>query len=623
MPENQPDTKGSKDKSHSDVRVVVSKDDDDPPEKRSKLQSILLVATCTLAMMTNTSNSISIAIALPVMEAELNIPQVQLQWIVSAYTLSSGCLLVLFGRLCDLYGRKRMYILGSTWLVAFTLGCAFAKDSLTLNILRGFQGVGAAATIPAAIGTLAEAFPASRARAIAFSTFSAGAPIGATLGTVVGGILTQVTPASWKASFYLNCVLTFISVIGAVFSFDKDKPSRESDRRVDWIGAFMVTAGLTLIVFVLGQGEVASQKWATPYIIGTLVAGVVLTILFGLWQHYLEHVQDGLRVPSPYLPSPPPLMRLSFWRRSKGRVTVVMIIAFLNWASFLGWNFWTVLYYQNFAGLGPVGTVIRLLPMFVTGIICNVIVASFVGRVPLVVLITAGTAFTGTASLFFAIINPDAPYWAFGFPSAIFCVFGADFVFASGTLFIATVSAQYEQSVAGAVFQEMTQIGSSAGVTVSTVVFNRVLSELAATRGLQITDSTGRDLPRDIQLRAYQAAEWTNFAFGMVATVLAVTFLSSVGVLGKKGHEPESKVLQSDLEQESNAALSYERRTNMASFSSLQTHQDSNIQVPITFPWSQLTSGKNGSIYRACDIPSSNNSCIGTSPSIRQYYSAP
>ncbi|KAK7444033.1 hypothetical protein VKT23_015430 [Stygiomarasmius scandens] len=470
-------------------------------------------------------------------------------------------------------------------------------DSLVLDILRGLQGVGAAATIPAAIGTLAEAFPASRARAVAFSTFSAGAPLGATLGTVVGGILTQVTPATWKASFYLNCVLTFVSVIGAIFSFDKDKPSRESDRRVDWIGAFMVTAGLTLIVFVLGQGEVASQKWATPYIIGALVTGVILTILFGVWQYYLEHVQDGLRDPLPSLPSPPPLMRLSLWKRSKGRVTVVMIIAFLNWASFLGWNFWTVLYYQNFAGFSPVGTVLRLLPMFVTGIICNVIVANFVGRVPFVVLIAAGTAFTGTASLFFAIINPDAPYWDFGFPSAIFSVFGADFVFASGTLFIATVSAQYEQSVAGAVFQEMTQIGSSAGVTVSTVVFNRVLSQLAASRGLQITDATGRDLPRDVQLKAYQAAEWTNFAFGMVATVLAIAFLSSVGILGHKGESPENlenletqnEVLADSILESRSGLIPYERRTIGASFSSLQTHEDPAMRMPITFPWSQLT----------------------------------
>ncbi|KAF5353804.1 hypothetical protein D9758_010586 [Tetrapyrgos nigripes] len=582
---------GSKDlareKSSSSVQVIAAKDVDvEVPKQRSTLQSVLLVATCTLAMMTNTSNSISIAIALPVMETELNIPQVQLQWVVSAYSLSSGCLLVLFGRLADLYGKRRMYILGSAWLVAFTLGCAFAPNALTLDILRGLQGVGASATIPAAIGTLAEAFPSPRARAIAFSTFSAGAPLGATLGTVIGGILTQVTPATWKASFYLNCVLQFISVIGALISFEKDKPSHDSDRRVDWLGALLVTAGLTLIVFVLGQGEVASQKWATPYIIGSLVAGVVLVLIFGLWQHYLEHVHDGLRDPYDWIPSPPPLMRLSFWKRSKGRVTVVMIIAFLNWASFLGWNFWTVLYYQNFVGFGPIQTVLRLLPMFVVGIFCNIIVASFVGRWPLVVLIAAGTGLTGAASLFFAIINPDAPYWAYGFPSACLSVFGADFVFASGTLFIAHVSAQYEQSVAGAVFQEMTQIGSSAGVTVSTVVFNRVLSQLAASRGLEVTDASGRNLPRDVQLRAYQAAAWTNFALGMAATLLAVAFLSSVGIIGhtEKAPDPDpAAVVVKDDDSKYD-----ERRTVLASYSSLQTRPNSILKTPITFPWSQL-----------------------------------
>ncbi|THU98805.1 putative efflux transporter [Dendrothele bispora CBS 962.96] len=514
-------------KTPEDVQVdVIQLDEfDDVRESRqekSTFRSVLLVATCTIALMAHTSNNIAISITLPIIQRALNVPQVQLQWVVSAYALSSGCLLLIFGRLADLYGRKRVFLFGSIWLTAFTVGCAFAKDSLTLDILRGFQGIGSAATIPAAIGTLAATFPPSRARTVAFATFSAGSPLGSTLGVVVGGVLNQVTSATWKASFYLNAVLASTSVLGAFYSFERDKPSRESDRRVDWIGAFMVTAGLVLIVFVLGEGEVAPQKWATPYIIGLLITGVLLTLMFGFWQHYLEQVQDGLRVPIRLLPSPPPLMRLSLWKRSKGRVTVVMIIAFLNWASFVGWNFWTILYYENFSALTPIATVLRLLPQFIMAIFCNVFVARFVGRVPLVILIAAGTGLSGIASLLFAIIDPNAPYWAYGFPSAILSVFGANFVYPSGTLFIATVCAPFEQSVGGAVFQELTQLGSSAGVAVSTVVFNRILQKAAADRDLVVTNSRGSNLPQEVQLEAYRAAEWSNFAFAILGWYPAI-----------------------------------------------------------------------------------------------------
>ncbi|KAG5653776.1 hypothetical protein H0H81_010617 [Sphagnurus paluster] len=160
---------------------------------RSGLKSVILVLTCTFAMIVNSANNTAVSISLSTIGRDLHIEDSQLQWLVSAYPLSSGCLLLVLGRLADLYGRKKTFILGSISLAAFTLGCAFARDSMTLDILRGFQGIGAAATIPASLGILAHAFPPSRARSVAFSTFAAGAPLGAALGMALGGVLTQET----------------------------------------------------------------------------------------------------------------------------------------------------------------------------------------------------------------------------------------------------------------------------------------------------------------------------------------------------------------------------------------------------------------------------------------------
>ncbi|KAG6837022.1 hypothetical protein H0H93_016229 [Arthromyces matolae] len=481
------------DKNGNEELDVKPVDSPPTPPPRSTFKSVVLVLTCTFAMIVSSANNTSVSISLSTIGRSFNIEEVQLQWLVSAYPLSS-------------------------------------VDSMTLDILRGFQGIGAAATIPASLGILAHAFPPSRARSIAFATFAAGAPVGAAFGMALGGVLTQETAKSWRSPFFLETGLTALCLIGGLFSFDPDMPSQEQDRRVDWPGALLITAGLVLIIFVLGQGEIAPQGWRTPYIIALLVVGVLLVAAFIYWQAHLEklqeqrneqlrnnlgHVDVAQLAGSRSWLSPPPLMKVSLWKRAKGRFAAMMCIAFLEWCSFLAWGFWAQLYYQNYRGYSPILTVVRVLPMFVSGILCNVFVAAVVGRVPIVYLLVlttrirlaAGTMGTSIACLLMAVIEPDVTYWAFGFPAAVLTVFGADFVFASGTLFIAKVAEPHEQSLAGALFQTMTQIGTSLGVTVTTVIFNRVTQQKA---------NGDPEILASPPLASYQAAQFGALAFGVI-----------------------------------------------------------------------------------------------------------
>ncbi|KAJ7596104.1 putative efflux transporter [Mycena floridula] len=509
-----------------------------PVSPRSTLNSVFLVVACTTAMVASISAGTSSTIALPTIERDLDIPEVQLKWVISGYPLTSGCLLLIMGRLADLYGRKKAFILGSLWLLAFTIGCAFAQDYTTLDVLRALQGIGPAATMPASIGILAHAFPPSRARSIAFATFAAGAPVGSACGMILGGVVTEFTKQTWRSTFYTIAGLVTISLVSGIFTIDADTPSTELDQRVDWLGGFLVTVGLVLIVFVLGQGESAPQRWATPYIIALLVLGVLFLATFLKWQHYLDGIH-GSRPSGPHNLqikwTPPPLMSLKLWMRSRGRVAVIFCIAFLNFSCFMGWNYWILLYYQNYVGYSPLATVLRMLPMFVTGILCNVLVALLVGRISIIWLLGLGTAITSTASVLFALIDPDAPYWAFGFPAAIVAVVGADFVFAAGTIFVAKESLPEEQSVAGGVFQTMSQIGNSVGVTITTVVFNRILQRDSGRLGI-LPNPSGTNAPLAAQLASYKAAQWTAFGFGVVATSLGVLFFRGVGIVG---HEEE------------------------------------------------------------------------------------
>ncbi|KAJ7635334.1 MFS general substrate transporter [Roridomyces roridus] len=496
--------------------------DDGPPSpttedpQRPTWKSVLLVLTCTLAMILNTASTAGLSIFFPVIGADLSVPEELLQWLVSAFSLSSGCFLLLFGRLADLYGRKKMYVGGTIYLGILHLGCGFAQNITTLFVLRGLQGLGAAAFIPACLGILAHAFPPSRARSAAFATFSAGAPVGGALGTQIGAVLTQYTKSTWRSSFYLLAGLSFLCAIGGLLLIEADHPSTEPDKRVDWLGAFLVTVGLVFVVFVLSQGSLASNGWKTGYILALLIIGVLFIALFIAWQYHLEKSQSA-----PDNRRPPPLMKLSMWTRAKGRFAVVQVIAFLQWSSFLTWYFWAQLYYESYLHMSPVHTAIRFLPMTIAGLACNVFVMLVVNRMPLVVLISSGTLLTGLAGLLFAIIQPSAPYWAYGFPSAIVSVCGADFVFASGTLFVAKVCLPHEQSLAGGVFQTLTQVGTAFGLAISTIPFDSIASASAS--------GGGQD---GAPLEAYKAAQWTAFGFAMFCTLLAIVFLRGVGPVG-------------------------------------------------------------------------------------------
>ena len=437
--------------------------------------------------------------------------------------------MIFFGRLADLYGRKKAFLIGSLWLGVFSLGCGFSQNILTLYILRGLQGVGPAAMVPASLGILAHAFPPSRARSVAFATFSAGAPVGGAIGMQIGGILTQWAPATWRAPFFLSAGLAVAVFLGGVFYVDRDTPSTEKDKRVDWLGVVLVTSALVLITFILGEGELAPQRWKTPYIIALAIIGGLLLIAFLVWQWYLEQDTTGARRP--------PLMKLSLWTRANGKFAAMQAIAFLEWAAFLSWSFWAQLYYQDYLELDPVLTAVRMIPMFIVGISCNVFIAAVVGHVPVVILVTIGTLLTGIAALLFAVIIPSAPYWAFGFPAAITSVFGADFVFACGTIFVARVSLPHEQSLAGGLFQTLTQLGTAIGLAATTIVHNTVVRREGSSA--------------DAQLDGYKAAQWMTFAFGAAGSIVALLFLRGVGPIGHrspKGAKEVSNNADNDME---------------------------------------------------------------------------
>jgi len=230
-------------------------------------------------------------------------------------------------------------------------------------------------------------------------------------------------------------------------------------------------------------------------------------------------------------------MKMSIWARDHGRFSAMMAIAIFEWCCFNGWIFWVTLYYQNYMGFTPMQTVVRLLPMSVSGILCNLFVGFFISRIRLFYILVAGMLATSTSTLLFALINPDSSYWAFGFPAATLTVVGADFIFSAGIIYVARVSSADEQSVAGGLFNTMIQLGTAIGITVSTVVFNSVTAK--------------RDADAD-RLASYHASQWMSLAFGLLGTIIAAACFYNIGIIGDKATKLEK---ESEFDAESAKSL--------------------------------------------------------------------
>ena len=168
--------------------------------------------------------------------------------------------------------------------------------------------------------------------------------------------------------FYFTAALGAAVGVAGFIAIDNDIHSSTTDKRVDWIGAALVTTGLVLLTFALSDAP--ASGWSSPLILILLISGVALVVCFLLWERYLLTSTSF-----------PPLMPLDIWTRAHGRFAAMLAVAFLEWACFTTLTLWAMLYYQNYRHLSPMQTMVRFLPMPVTGVICNVVVALTVGTI--------------------------------------------------------------------------------------------------------------------------------------------------------------------------------------------------------------------------------------------------
>jgi EmrB/QacA subfamily drug resistance transporter len=281
-------------------------------------------------------------IALPNAQRDLGFTIGERQWIVTAYSLAFGSLLLLFGRISDLIGRRTMLLTG---LFCFASASALGGAAPSFGVLvtaRALQGAAGAMLAPAALSLLSTTFADARERATAFAVFGGVSGSGAAIGMLLGGILTQLL--SWRFTLYVNVAIAVAAIIGAATVVPRQAEANERPK-LDIPGTVIVSAGLFSIVY--GFANVESHLWSAPRIWGFLAAGIVLLGLFAWWQSRAAH---------PLLP-----LRVILDRTRGGSYLAILIGGIGLFGAFLFLNY----YLQEVLHYSPVMTGVAFLPMVV------------------------------------------------------------------------------------------------------------------------------------------------------------------------------------------------------------------------------------------------------------------
>jgi len=294
-------------------------------------------------------------VALPVIGEGLHFSESALQWVVSAYAVAFGGFLLLGGRLADLIGKRRAFVIGLALYAVASLVGAVATDPLVLIIARAFQGLGGAFLSPATLSLVTTSFPEGRSRNTAMSIWAAAGSTGMVLGSLLGGVLTG--SLGWESVFTVNVALAAAAIVGAFLLLPPDRRSAAAGaQRLDVPGAVTGTVGVLAVVFALVQAPEAG--WAAPVTFVPGVVGVVFLVAFVL-------VQRSSR---------DPLVPLSLFR--SGNLGVGTWVTFLFMATFGAIPFFLTIYMQQELDFTPMATGIA----FIIPSACVLVGATFAGR---------------------------------------------------------------------------------------------------------------------------------------------------------------------------------------------------------------------------------------------------
>ena len=412
----------------------------------------LILGVICLAQLMVILDATIVNIALPSAQDELGFSDANRQWIVTAYALPFGTLLLLGGRLSDLFGRKAAFMTGLAGFAAASAVGGAAVDFTMLVAARTAQGVFGALLAPAALALLTTTFPEGKERGRAFGVFSAIAGAGGAIGLLLGGLLTEYL--SWRWCMYVNLIFAGVAFVGAAFLLHNRRGKKRP--KLDIPGLLSGSAGLFGIVFGLGTAE--RYSWTSPLVWGCLACGMVLLGVFVVLQNLVNH---------PLLP-----MRVILDRNRGGSYLAVLLIGM----GMLGVLLLLTFYLQRSLGFSPVRAGVAFLPMVAAIVLAAIISTSVLlprsGPKPLV---AAGMAVASCGLYWLSNLQLTSTFAVDVLPPLLVIGFGFGLAMATAIQTATMGVASSDAGVASATVNTMQQVGGAVG----TVLLNTIAGNAA------------------------------------------------------------------------------------------------------------------------------------------------
>jgi EmrB/QacA subfamily drug resistance transporter len=451
-----------------------------------------------------------VSVALPSIQHGLHFgSQLDLQWVVNAYSLFFGGFLLLGGRAGDLFGHRRLFIAG---VVVFTLASLFNGLAQSAGMLiggRAVQGLGAALVSPAVLSIILVAFTDHRERTKALGYFTTVSASGGGIGILIGAVLTDAL--SWRAIFLVNVPIGLVAILGATRFIPDSRFARGGLRTMDLPGAVSITAALTTLVYACVNG--GAWGWGSGRVIGLLCAAAALFVAFVVIESRTST----------------PLVRLGIF--SSRTLSVGNVTMFLLAAGLFTLLFFPVLYLSEVKGYSPLKTGMAILPwplmMIVAGGVCQYLIKSVGVRIPLV----AGLVLVSGGLFGYGHLTPGSSYTVL-LAGILLTAAGAGLAWQLLFL-VATAKVRPEESgLASGLVNSSQQIGAAVGLAALAVVAaTRTSHILAQVGGKPSASQTAEALTLGFQ-RAYGIA-------GVIVALAAVVALLGVRATDIE-HSPET-----------------------------------------------------------------------------------
>lgn len=462
--------------------------------------ALTVIAACQLMVVLDAT---IVNIALPHIQDALAFSTTDLSWVLSAYTLTFGGLLLLGGRAGDILGRRRVFMTG---ILVFTLASllgGFAQEPWQLLAARALQGVGGAIASPTSLALITTTFPEGPERNRAFGVFAAVSAGGGAIGLLAGGMLTQWLDWRW---------VLFVNVpIGLLIAFLTPLYIAESERhpgRFDVAGALTSTAGMASLVY--GFIRASEEGWRDALTLGSFGAAVLLLGAFALVES---------RAREPITP-----LRMFADRNRSGTYVIMLSLA----AAMFGMFFFIVLFVQNVLGYSPIEAGLAFLPVtvaIITGAGLSQRLLPVLGPKPFMV---TGSAVTGLGLLWQTLISPDSSYLGGVLGPMVLFGFGMGLNFVTLTLTAVSGVAPHEAGAASGLLNATQQVGGSLGLSILVTVF-----------GTASRDEAERQVPAFMaQASPQQQAEFARtrelpapWGHEVLTEGISTSFLAAVGMV--------------------------------------------------------------------------------------------